>query len=83
MSERRQQKSICFETSLSHFQWFKEEKNEFLESTATGDKTPVQHLTHETNHVGMVWEHSISLTTARGNLLDQTRTPVTRSDPLI
>jgi hypothetical protein len=29
-------KNLCFETTLSHFQWFKEERNEFLESTATG-----------------------------------------------
>lgn len=29
-------KNLCLEIALSHFQWFKEDRNEFLESTVTG-----------------------------------------------
>jgi hypothetical protein len=36
MSERRE-KNQCFEIALSHLLWFKEDINEFLESTAIGD----------------------------------------------
>jgi len=57
-------KKLCFEIALSHLQWFKEDRNEFLKSTVTGDRTPVQHLTHETKQAGMDWEHTTSLATA-------------------
>lgn len=49
----------------------------------TSDRTPVQHLTHETKQAGMEWEHATSLATAWGNLKYRTWTSVTRSDPLV
>jgi hypothetical protein len=37
-------KNLCLEIALSHFQWFQEDRNEFLESTVTSDRTPMQHM---------------------------------------
>lgn len=79
----QESKNRCFEIALSHLQWFKEDRNEFLESTVTGDRTPVEHLTHETKQAGMEWEQAASLTTAWGNLQHQAWTSVMRSDPLV
>jgi hypothetical protein len=60
----QESKNRCFEIAFSYLQWFKGDRNEFLESTVTGDRTPVEHLTLETKQAGMDWEHATSLTTA-------------------
>jgi hypothetical protein len=61
---QEESKNQCFEIVLSHIQWFKEDRNEFLESTMTGDMALVEHLVHETKQGEMEWDHSTSLTTA-------------------
>jgi hypothetical protein len=63
-------KNLCFEIAVSHLQWFKEDRNEFLESTVTDDRTPVQHLTHETKQAGMEWERNFP-----GNSMRQLTVP--------
>ena len=78
-SLKEDSKNLCFEIALSHFQWFKEDRNEFLESTVTGDRTLVQHMKQNK----LEWSGDTQLPRQQHEEICRTRPGHMRSDPLV